>query len=301
MAEPIFLCGPTASGKSALAAALAARLGGEVVNADAYQLYRGLDLLTAAPTEAEREAVPHHLFGVLGPDECCDAMRYRTMALPVIDAIRARGRVPVVTGGSGLYLKFLTHGPSPLPAGDPALRAELEARPLESLVAELRRLDPVEAARTNLRNRRYVSRALEICRLAGRPCSELRDDWRQAAERVERGLAGLVIRRQRDDLHRRIQRRTESMLDAGAIGEVAGLGRASATLEKAIGYREIRDHLEGRIDRRACLERIAAATRQYAKRQETWFRRETWLRPVRWDPGAPAPVEPAVRQLEPAP
>jgi len=298
MPEAIYVCGPTASGKSALAVALAERRGGEVVNADAYQLYRGLETLTAAPSQAERGTVPHHLFGVLAPDERCDAMRYRGMALRVLREIRERGRTPVVVGGSGLYLKFLSHGPSPLPPGDPSLREELDARPLESLVTELQQLDPDEAARTNLRNRRYVSRALEICRLSGRPCSELRDEWRQATARVERGLCGIVIRRQRDDLHRRVLERTRAMLEGGAVDEVAALAGVSDTLSKAIGYREIREHLGGGIDATTCLGRIAAATRQYAKRQETWFRREAWLRPLHWAPAAPVPLAAAAAAID---
>ena len=128
MPVPIHLCGPTASGKSALAVELALSLGGEVVNADAYQLYRGLEILTAAPSPEERSAVPHHLFGVLGPEESCDAMRYRTLALPMIRDILERGRVPIITGGSGLYLKFLTHGPSPLPAGATSSRSRRPVR-----------------------------------------------------------------------------------------------------------------------------------------------------------------------------
>lgn len=284
----IYLCGPTASGKSRLAAHLAARIGGEVVNADAFQLYRGLETLVAAPTPEETALAPHHLFGLLDPAEACDAMRYRQLALPVIDAIRARGRTAIVTGGSGLYLKFLTHGPDPLPPGNPELRRELDARPLDALVADLVRLDPVEAARTALANRRYVSRALEICLLTGRRCSDLRDGWARQSAAVDATLRGHVIVRERPDLHRRIDLRTRAMLDRGAIDEVARQ-TLSDTFSKAIGVPQIRDFLAGRIDRETCFERIAAATRQYAKRQETWFRRESWLTPLPWPPQAAWP------------
>jgi tRNA dimethylallyltransferase len=276
---PLYVCGPTASGKTALALELAARHDGEVVNADAYQLYRGLDVLTAAPSAAERDVVPHHLFGVLDPSAANDARSYATMASRVIAEIAARGRTPVVTGGSGLYLKFLTHGASPLPTGDPAMRAELDALPLDELVRELQALDPVEAARTNLQNRRYVSRALEICRLTGQKTSDLRDQWESATRKRAASLRGYVIQLPRPDLHARIARRTRAMLDGGAIEEVASIGRVSETLEKAIGFREIQALLRGEIDRTTCEELINAATRQYAKRQETWFRRESWLTP----------------------
>lgn len=250
------------------------------MNADAFQLYRGIEVLSAAPCEDDRARVPHHLYGVLDPTETMDAGRYLRLAEPVIRDIQRRGRVPVVTGGSGLYLKFLTHGPSPLPPGDPKLRAELDALPLDELVARLTGLDPVEASRTALENRRYVSRALEICLLTGGKASDLRDRWAAKTREREARLRGILIRRSRPDLHARIATRTRLMLDGGAIDEVAALPEVSRTCEKAIGFRDIRALLGGEIDRPTCEERINAATRQYAKRQETWFRRETWLRKV---------------------
>jgi tRNA dimethylallyltransferase len=274
---PYYICGPTASGKTALALETALALGGEIVNADAFQLYRGLDILTAAPHFQERAAVPHHLFGVLDPAEATDAGSYLRMARPVIEDIQRRGRTPVIVGGSGLYLKFLTHGPAPLPQGDAALRAELDARPLGELVAQLRELDPLEASRTALQNRRYVSRALEICLLTGGKASDLRDRWVSDTRRAAASLRGVLIRRDRADLHARIAARTRAMLDGGAIGEVAALGMVSRNCEKAIGLREIRALIAGEIGRAACEDLINAATRQYAKRQETWFRREKWL------------------------
>ena len=275
--EAFYVCGPTASGKSALALEMAENLDGEIVNADAFQLYRGLEIVSAAPSAEERALVPHHLYGVLDPTEAADAGTYMRLAKPVIEEIQSRGKTPVVTGGSGLYLKFLTHGPAPLPTGDAALRAELEARPLEDLVAELQKLDPLEAARTALQNRRFVSRALEICLLTGQKASDLRDQWETQTRDISAGLRGIVIQRSRPDLHARIARRTRAMLDGGAIEEVAALTVVSSNCEKAIGFREIRALLAGEIDRATCEELINAATRQYAKRQETWFRREKWL------------------------
>jgi tRNA dimethylallyltransferase len=274
-----YLCGPTASGKSALAREMARELGGEIVNADAFQLYKGLEIVSAAPSSGEREQVPHHLYGVLAPTASADAGTYVRLATAVIEEIQSRGKTPVITGGSGLYLKFLTHGPSPLPSGDDALRAELDARPLDELVAELQRLDPIEAARTALQNRRFVSRAIEICRLTGQKASDLRDQWESKTREISATLRGLVIQRTRPDLHARIALRTRTMLDGGALDEVAALENISPNLEKAIGFREIRSLLAGEIDRPTCEELINAATRQYAKRQETWFRREKWLVP----------------------
>lgn len=276
---PLYVCGPTASGKTALALELARQHNGEIVNADAFQFYRGLDTLTAAPSAAEQAVVPHHLFGVLDPSEPNDAQSYATLATQVIDEIIARERTPIVTGGSGLYLKFLTHGAAPLPQGDPLLRAELDALLLEELTRRLEELDPAEAARTNLQNRRYVSRALEICLLTGKRASELRDQWESATRDRVAALRGYVIQLPRPELHARIARRTKAMLDGGAIEEVATTGSVSETCGKAIGFREIQALLRGEIDRPTCEELINAATRQYAKRQETWFRRESWLTP----------------------
>lgn len=272
-----FVCGPTAAGKSARALELAEQIGGEIVNADAFQLYRGMEVLTAAPAAADRDKVPHHLYGVLPTHQAVDAMAYLRMVIPVIGEILSRGKIPVITGGSGLYLKFLSHGPSPLPPGNPAMREQLDALPLEELVRQLQQLDPVEAARTDLNNRRYVSRALEVCLLAGIPCSSLRDDWEQATHVRAARLRGTLILRPRPELHRRIAMRTRAMLSGGAIEEIAGLTDAAPGLEKAIGLGEIRRHLSGEIDLAACEELINAATRQYAKRQETWFKREKWL------------------------
>jgi tRNA dimethylallyltransferase len=275
-----YICGPTASGKSALALEMAGKLDGEIVNADAFQLYRGLEIVSAAPSGHERSLVPHHLYGAIDPAEAADAGTYMRLAKPVIEEIQSRGKTPIITGGSGLYLKFLTHGPAPLPTGDAKLRAELDARPLEDLIAQLSALDPVEASRTALQNRRFVSRALEICLLTGEKASELRDQWETKTREISADLRGIVIQRSRPDLHARIAARTRAMLEGGAIEEVAALTKVSRNCEKAIGFREIRSLIAGEINRATCEELINAATRQYAKRQETWFRREKWLTAV---------------------
>ncbi len=277
--EPFYICGPTASGKSALALEMAAKLDGEIVNADAFQLYRGLEIVSAAPSADELASWPHHLYGVLDPTESADAQRYVNLAKPVIAEIQSRGKTPIITGGSGLYLKFLTHGAAPLPTGDAKLREAMDAKPLEELVEELRLLDPVETSRTALQNRRFVSRALEICILSGQKASDLRDGWEKQTAEISAQLRGLVIQRSRPDLHARIALRTRAMLDGGAIEEIAALADVSTNCGKAIGFREIRALLAGEIDRATCEDLINAATRQYAKRQETWFRREKWLVP----------------------
>lgn len=297
MHRPLFLCGPTASGKSSLALALAEAMDGEIVNGDAFQLYDAIPILTAAPSADEQTTVPHHLYGVLSPDELCDAMRYRELALPVLEQIQRRGKRPIVVGGSGLYLKFVSHGPSPLPSGDPALRATLEPRSLEDLGKELHRLDPVEAERTDLANRRFVTRALEICLLSGQRCSELRDRWESRQSQIDSELLGIFIQRERADLHTRIGQRTRQMFKLGVLDEVAALKAPEDGLGKAIGVPQIRRLLSGEIRQSECEEEIATATRQYAKRQETWFRRERWLQRVDWAPSTPAPIEAAMDTL----
>jgi len=284
MEQSIYVCGPTASGKSSLAIELACLLDGEIVNADAYQLYRGLEIISAAPDASELICAPHCLYGVLEQEELCDAMQFRKMALTAIAEIQSRGKLPIITGGSGLYLKFLSHGPSPVPTGDEALREQLALESDDALVARLCEIDPEGAELTNLKNRRYVIRALEICLLSGRKMSELKNDWKHKSDAIEKNLRGVYLQWDKDLLRDRINRRVDIMLELGAIEEVAALKNPSATCEKAIGIPQIKSYLAGEIDLTECKERIAAATRQYAKRQRTWFSKENWLTPCPIDP-----------------
>lgn len=280
---PIYVCGSTASGKSAFAIELAKKLNGEVINGDAYQVYNGLETLTAVPSQAELSEVPHHLFSVLSPSEDFDAMRYLQLAKPVIEDVEKRGKVPIIVGGSGMYLKFLTHGPSPVPAGDDALRAELEQRSLESLIEEFEKLDPEGAAMTNLKNPRYVVRALEICLLSGRPMSIIKNEWASECAEKEKNLKGFLLQWDPEALRQRIAKRTRLMLENGAIEEVKNHPGLSTTCEKAIGVPQIRAYLQGEIDLPTCEEKIFFATCQYAKRQRTWFKKEQWLTPCLMD------------------
>jgi tRNA dimethylallyltransferase len=253
---------------------LAKRLDGEIVNADAFQLYQGLEILAASPSRAELAQAPHHLYSHLPLHESLDAHRYRELAQPVIADIQTRGKTPLVVGGSGLYLKFLTHGPSLVPAGDPEIRAELDAQSLPELVTRLQELDPTEAAAINLKNRRYVTRSLELCLLTSGPVSQLRKDWEQPDPP---SLRGLYLDWPREELNERIARRTEIMLASGAIDEVRALPAQATTAAKAIGVAEIRAHLAGELTLAETAALLTIATRQYAKRQRTWFRKEEWL------------------------
>lgn len=206
------------------------------------------------------------------PTDALDAACYRKMALPVLAEIEARGKLPIVVGGSGLYLKFLTHGPSDLPS-DSDLRAELETLSLAELWRRLEELDPVEAAQIDRHNPRYVQRALEVCLLTGRPVSEQRASF----EIDTSHLRGLLLTWRPAPLEERIRLRTSEMLSGGAIEEVAAHPQLDENAAKAIGIPEIRRLLAGKINREECAELIVIATRQYAKRQRSWFRREKWL------------------------
>ena len=281
--RPIYICGSTATGKTGVSIALANSIGGEIVNADAYQVYRELDTITAAPSGDELSQAPHHLFGILDPTQDFDSQQYINLAKPSIAEIQSRGKIPIVVGGSGMYLKFLSHGPSPVPAGDEQLRQQLETRSDQDLILELQQLDPLGAAETNLKNRRYVIRALEICLLSGQKMSELKSDWKKSNQNTEKHLRGFLLDWDRDILRARIKLRTSQILHHGALDEVSAHPQLSITCEKAIGIKEIRSHLKGEITLARCEELIYFATCQYAKRQRSWFNREHWITPIPMD------------------
>lgn len=279
-----FIVGPTASGKSAVALALAERIGGEIVNADAFQLYQGMDVLSAKPSKVDRERVPHHLYDVLPISETCDAQRYRSMALPVIRAIAARGSVPIIVGGAGLYVKALTHGLAPLPAANPVLRSRLAHLSHGEKLFWLLHRDPRAADTVPLGNPRYVERALEICLLTGRPQSDLRQNFGQTKPSAQ----GVLLHWPRETLNQRINERVLAMLSAGLIDEVRQLQNLGPTACKAIGVAQIRRHLAGEWPLTEAVSGIQQATRQYAKRQTTWFKRESWLQTICLDSQATA-------------
>lgn len=280
-AHPVFILGPTGCGKSAVAVALAQLLGDtEIVSADAYQVYQGMGVLTAAPDAHELAAVPHHLIDFLPPQENNDAATHARRAGGCLADIASRGKRAIVTGGSGLYVKFISHGISPAPPSDANLRAELSALPLDELVARLRAADPEGAEATDLCNPRYVARNLEIVLLGGKPLSYWRENWKGQAA----AGPGFYLQRETSDLDARIARRAAQMIGQGAVEETQALLRSGAplspTAEKTLGLSQIREYLQGRLTRDELVASIALATRQYAKRQRTWLRRETWLTPI---------------------
>jgi tRNA dimethylallyltransferase len=267
------IAGPTAAGKSDVAVAVAERCGGEIVSADAFQIYEGLDVLTAKPSPALRQRVPHHLIGEIPLTQSFDVAQYLRLAQECIAAIRDRGRVPIVVGGTGLYLRALTHGLADLPPADPALRAQLELQSTGELVRQLAELDPVAHEQVDLQNRRRVVRALEVCILSERPFSSFRGQWDAPSVKAK----GVVLNRPREELYTRINERTEAMFAAGVVEEVRATGAISPTAHQTLGWREINALLAGTMSPAECVGAIQQATRKYAKRQLTWFRREACL------------------------
>ena len=265
-----FIVGPTATGKSEVAAEVAVACGGEIVGADPFQMYDGLELLTAKPPRELQVRVPHHLIGRVPVTDEMHAERFRSEALSVIAEIHSRGKPAFVVGGSGLYVKALTHGLSRLPPADAKLRSQLEHATSPELVSRLEQLDPATAASIDRRNRRRIVRALEICLLAGRPASELRDQ-----QPPLHPPAGVCVWRDRAELYERIDSRVQAMFASGVVDEVRKLGAIGSGAAQTIGLQTIRELLAGRISEADCIAAIQQATRRYAKRQLTWFGRQT--------------------------
>ncbi|CAB3917130.1 tRNA dimethylallyltransferase [Achromobacter mucicolens] len=278
----ICLAGPTAAGKSASTLALAERWPLEIVNVDSATIYRGMDIGTAKPSPEEQARVPQHLLDILDPAQSYSAAEFRADALRLIADIRARGRIPLLAGGTMMYYKALRDGLDDLPQADPALRAELEARAARlgwpALHAELAKLDPVTAARLAPNDSQRIQRALEICQLSGQPMSALL----QRAQRKpdDDGNRYVTISLEPSDraaLHARIEQRFDAMLRQGLLDEVRGL-HDRADLHpglpsvRCVGYRQMWAHLDGQIDLDTAREQGIAATRQLAKRQITWLR-----------------------------
>jgi tRNA dimethylallyltransferase len=282
----VVLAGPTASGKSALAVALARRLGAEIVGADSQQLYRGLEVGTAMPTAAERAAVPHHLVAVAEPGEDMNAARYVALADAAIAGIAGRGAIPLVVGGTGLYLRALLHGVVEAPGRDPALRARLEAEAARlgrpAVHARLAAIDPVAAARIRENDLVRVVRALEIAEGGRRP-SELYAEHAFVAQRYRALFVALDP--PRPWLHARIDERVVEMFSGGLLDETRALqSRVGRPLPKRlpIGYAEAALVVEGSLDQAEAIRRVQVAHRRYARRQIIWLRREAgveWLTP----------------------
>jgi len=276
----VLLMGPTASGKTPLALALARLLPMEIVSVDSAQVYRGMDVGTAKPSASERKGVPHHLVDIIDPTEAYSAARFRADALKLMREIAARGRIPLLAGGAMLYFKALREGLSELPDADEGIRAQIDAeaaaRGWPALHTELSKVDPQTAARLKPSDAQRIQRALEVFRVVGEPMSRLLGRRARAALPF-RLIELALVPSDRGALHRRIEARFDAMLERGLVEEVRALRkryplRPGLPSMRCVGYRQTWQHLEREIDRDELRNRGIFATRQLAKRQLTWLR-----------------------------
>ncbi len=306
LSRTILIAGPTAVGKSEIALRLAKKLDGEIISADSMQVYRGLDIGTAKPSSADRARVPHHLIDICDLTESFDAAQFVRLAQKAVEAIQARGRVPIFCGGTGLYFKAFLSGLGEAPSANPELRARLEAMPFEVLLHELRERDPVAYEKIDKQNPRRIIRAVEVIRLTGKKFSQQRAEWKAQCA-MWGGTTGKSWRallrqcpnspedqgsdealpsrnlffcftRQPADMHARINARVDAMFVRGLVDETRELlkhGLAeNQTAMQAIGYRQVVEHLRGERSLAETIELVKIRTRQFAKRQLTWFRRQ---------------------------
>jgi tRNA dimethylallyltransferase len=273
---PFFLVGPTAVGKTALAIELAEQFDAEIVNADAFQVYRGLDVLTAKPDAEAQRRVRHHVLSQISLFETMSAASFRELARAALSDVHSRKKNAIVIGGSGLYLKAITHGFDQVPPPDPKLRVELNRLPQKELAERLQKLSPELAARTDLKNPRRVIRAIEIA-ASVIPSRIVATDAVHEARSAPAATAtnGVLLLRDRDDLYQRINERVNAMFRDGVEEEVRALQDIGQTAASALGLKEIRALIAGQISREECIAKIQQATRRYAKRQLTWFRHQT--------------------------
>jgi len=279
----IFLMGPTASGKTALSVQLAQKLNAEIISVDSALVFKGMDIGTAKPTLEERAGIPHHLIDILDPAESFSTGAFRWQALALMADITARGKLPLLVGGTMLYFNALYHGLAQLPRADDAVRAQLNAQAQaigkEAMHAKLQLVDPVAAARIHPNDPQRVQRALEVYELTGKSMTQLHAEA-QVEEIPYQKIKLIIAPRDRAVLHEKIALRFKKMLQQGLVAEVEALyQRGDLTVQmpsvRAVGYRQVWSYLEGEINAEEMQETGIIATRQLAKRQFTWLRRET--------------------------
>ncbi len=283
MQKIIIICGPTASGKTRVGIELAERLGGEIISADSQQIWRGFDIGTAKPTTEEVARIPHNLIDIADPDELFDAGRFIEFADAAISDITGRGKLPIVVGGTGMYLRMLVHGMLDAPPRDNEIRAELEAEVagggLAALHARLTEVDPKSAAKIHPNDSTRIVRALEIFELTGFSATELRAKHGFKEARYDALKIGLQV--ERAELYSRIEARVDQMIDAGLTDEVRSLLKThdeSCQPFQAVGYCEIVDFIREQISLEEAVRLIKRNSRRFAKRQMTWFRSDSEIR-----------------------
>jgi tRNA dimethylallyltransferase len=287
VSNPIFLAGPTAVGKSEIALALAKKIGGEIISVDSMQVYRGLDIGTAKPSAEEQKRVRHHVIDAAELTEPFDAAKFVSLAQRAVAEIQSRDHMPIFCGGTGLYFKAYLDGLGDAPPSDAKLRAELEKTSLEDLLHELKQRDAETYEKIDRNNPRRVIRAVEAIRLTGKKFSEQRARWDEATDEPNQPAAGsrgrsphqiIGLSRTSEDLHARINTRVDSIFRHGLVAETKQLlnrGLAqNKTAMQAIGYRQVVEHLRGERSLDDTIELVKIKTRQFAKRQMTWFRRQ---------------------------
>lgn len=281
MKDRFFIVGPTAVGKTSLAIELAKQFDAEIVNADAFQIYRGIDILTAKPNSIAQCQVRHHLLGQISLAETMSAVRFGELADSVLADIRSRGKNAIIAGGSGLYVKAISHGFGEVPPPDLKLREELSSLSISELSRRLKALNQDVAARTDLKNPRRVIRAIEIASVVTANSGGSEGNAAATAGITDSNgsmisePAGVLLLRDRNDLYQRINVRVKAMFQEGVEDEVRALHNIGPTAANALGLKEIRALLDGQISRAECIVKIQQATRRYAKRQLTWFRHQT--------------------------
>lgn len=284
------ICGPTAGGKSDLAVRVALRFieqgqPAEVLAADAFQIYRGMDVGTAKPTHAERHGVPHRLIDLVEPEARFTVADWLVAADSEIERVRAGGGVPIIVGGTHLYVKALLDGLFAGPGSDAQVRAELAVLPPDALRAELERVDPAAAAKLHPNDLRRTIRAIEVFRLTGQPISRQQQQWDRAA--AERTAVYLLVGLEWpvEAINRRINARVRGMFEGGLLAEVCELWsgrRLGSQARQALGYKQLIEHLEGRVSLDDAAERIKIETRRFAKSQRTWLKRLRLYQPSLW-------------------
>ncbi len=304
----LVICGPTASGKTALAVELALRHRGEVVSADSMQIYRRMDIGTAKPTQAEMRGVPHHMLDVADPEEDFSVARYVDMAAKCVDDILSRGKLPILAGGTGLYIDSLLSGRTFAPfQPDSPLRGQLEEQLRReggaAMLARLAQVDPDSAARLHPNDEKRIVRALEVYQSTGKTITQHNLETQAIPPRYDALTLALAFER-REDMWSRIDRRVDQMMDQGLVAEVQGLldsgVPAKCTAMQAIGYKEMAAALLSGGDVRSAAEEIQLRSRQYAKRQLTWFRRNKAARWLLWgrEPDFAAALQTSTEYME---
>jgi tRNA dimethylallyltransferase len=280
MRRALIICGPTGVGKTEVAIEVAERLGGEVISADSRQVYRYLNIGTAKPTPEQREKIPHHLIDIVDPNEQFTAADYGNLARETIREVFEGGKTPIVSGGTGLYLRALTEGLFYGPPADPEIRGQFERVADEkgeaALYQQLLQVDPEAAERIHPHDRKRIVRALEVFQICGKPLSLLQREGEYPPKEYQFIKVGLTQRR--EELYKKIEKRVDKMIKEGLLGEVRALIERGYDGElvplKTVGYKEMFEHLEEKYSLKRAIELVKRNTRRYAKRQLTWFRKD---------------------------